>query len=115
MKCCICCGFESDNYRLFIKPPRHRWSSEELFHGRTDGWICRSEKKCIIRSKPKIDINDPYSGKDNLGAMIRSAAVAAIHSPCDPDLIRINNILACEAFLTILTEAGCMITRIPHA
>lgn len=50
VKKCGCCGFESDNYRLFIKlPDRHdhrHWLDKE----KKRLWICRSEKKCIDRT-----------------------------------------------------------------
>lgn len=60
---------------------------------------------------------DAYEHKTMLGAIVRDAAKAAVHNtdgPNDPDLQRLNNILACEAFVNALVDKGCMITRIPE-
>jgi hypothetical protein len=43
MRKCCCCGFTSDNRRLFVHPNDLRLQSREL-------WICKSEKKCRERS-----------------------------------------------------------------
>jgi hypothetical protein len=59
---------------------------------------------------------DPYENKALLGAMVRDAAREAVHNTDgsnDPDMQRLNNILACEAFVSALADRGCMITRIP--
>lgn len=59
---------------------------------------------------------DPYENKSLLGAMVRDAAKAAVHNhdgPNDLDMQRLNNILACESFVSALAEKGCMVTRIP--
>lgn len=58
--------------------------------------------------------SDPYENQAKLGAMVRSAAGAAIHNERKlPDLKRLNDIAVCEAFINDLADAGCMITRIP--
>lgn len=57
---------------------------------------------------------DPYANKAKLGAMIRAAAAEAVHDEKKiPDLKRLNDIIACEAFVNALADVGCMITRIP--
>lgn len=56
---------------------------------------------------------DYYAGKVRLGRMVLDAAGAAIHDDSNPDFMRLNSILACEAFVSILVDNGCMITRIP--
>ena len=47
MKTCSCCGFESDNYRLFIRPQDSH--AKHL----SNQWICRSYWKCVGRSDAK--------------------------------------------------------------
>jgi hypothetical protein len=44
---CACCGFTSDNYRLFIHP-----QDTGMKHLR-DQWICRSYWKCVGRKDAK--------------------------------------------------------------
>lgn len=59
--------------------------------------------------------DDPYANRVKLGAMIRAAAAAAVHDEEQiPELKRLNDMAACETFLSALTLAGCMITRIPR-
>lgn len=61
-------------------------------------------------------MSDPYENKALLGAMVRDAAREAVHNADGPnsnELQRINNILVCEKFVSLLVDKGCMITRIP--
>jgi hypothetical protein len=57
--------------------------------------------------------DDPYANREALGRMVLNAAKAAVHDDSDPNLQRINAILACEAFVADLVDHGCMIRRIP--
>lgn len=56
---------------------------------------------------------DLYANKAALGRLVLNSARAAVHDDADEDLARINAILVCEAFVSELADAGCMITRIP--
>ena len=56
---------------------------------------------------------DPYENKAKLGRIVLDAARAAIYDDTNEDLARLNAVLACEAFVTALCDAGCMVTRIP--
>lgn len=42
---CICCGFTSENRRLFMHP-----QDAHVKHLR-DQWMCRSYEKCVRRSR----------------------------------------------------------------
>lgn len=46
-KTCVCCGFTSDNYRLFKRANRESrgWNRAD------DEFICRSYYKCVERGK----------------------------------------------------------------
>jgi hypothetical protein len=57
---------------------------------------------------------DPYAGKVSLGKLVRTAAAEAVHDEeADAELQRVNDILVGEKYVSILADAGCMITRIP--
>ncbi len=58
--------------------------------------------------------DDPYEGKTILGRLVLNAASAAVHDDSDPDLQRVNAILAGEKFVSDLVDRGCMITRLPE-
>lgn len=60
------------------------------------------------------ELNDPQAARVALGALVRKAAAAAIHDDERlPELQRLNNLLACEVFVSELAAQGAMITRIP--
>lgn len=42
---CCCCGFASDNHRLFMHP-----QDSHAKHLRAE-WMCRSYEKCVQRSR----------------------------------------------------------------
>jgi hypothetical protein len=58
--------------------------------------------------------HDPYASRALLGVLVRKSAAAAVYDDVTiPDLKRLNDIAAGEAFVNALTNIGCMITRIP--